>query len=99
MTYFLYVGMFIAKHFYIFWLIDKSLVDRHVWQQNRYWKAIPAFNEWHDFNAAVRVAVEYEHAKSDYFGIPNAAGAGQQVGATADNGQINTFRLCAMYFF
>lgn len=56
-------------------------------------------NTAYDFNAAVRVAAEYEHAKSDYFGIPNAPGAGQQVGATADSGQINTFRLCAMYFF
>lgn len=53
-------------------------------------------NTAYDFNAAVRVAAEYEHAKSNYFGIPTT---GANTGATADNGQINTFRLCAMYFF
>ncbi|HIJ86642.1 MAG TPA: hypothetical protein HPP97_03040 [Desulfuromonadales bacterium] len=53
-------------------------------------------NTAYDFNAAVRVAAEYEHAKSNFFGTPTTGG---NVGATADNGQINTFRLCAMYFF
>jgi len=48
-------------------------------------------NVAYDLNAAVRVAAEYCHVRTQYKGIPT--------GATADQGQENTIRLAAFYFF
>ena len=48
-------------------------------------------NVAYDLNAAVRVAAEYEHAKTDY-GNRTAAG-------TSDLGQANIIRMAAYYFF
>lgn len=50
-------------------------------------------NVAYDLNAAVRVAAEYEHVKTQYSGIPAVAGA------RSDFGQANIARLCAYYFF
>jgi hypothetical protein len=46
----------------------------------------------YDLNAAVRVATEYEHVKTQYSAKVGA-------GATGDFGQANIVRLCAYYFF
>jgi hypothetical protein len=48
-------------------------------------------NVAYDLNAAVRVAVEYEHGKTQFSANPT--------GATGNFGQINVARLAAYYFF
>lgn len=47
-------------------------------------------NVAYDLNAAVRVAVEYEHQRTSY---------GRPTAGTSDSGQINTARIAAYYFF
>jgi hypothetical protein len=54
-------------------------------------------NVSYDLNAAFRIAAEYEHDESHFKGIPGAANG--YAGATSDVGQLNTGRLCVMYFF
>lgn len=50
-------------------------------------------NVAYDLNAAVRVAAEYEHLKTQY------GGASTTVGVGGDFGQANVIRLAAYYFF
>ena len=53
-------------------------------------------NVSYDLNAAVRVAVEYEHQKTLYGNVANGTG---NLAGLSDFGQDNTIRLCAYYFF
>jgi hypothetical protein len=45
----------------------------------------------YDLNAAIRLATEYEHLRTQYSGIPS--------GAKGDSGQANIIRFAATYFF
>lgn len=53
-------------------------------------------NVTYDLNAAVRVAAEYEHARTQYSKTPTGTGF---TGANSDLGQANIIRFCAYYFF
>ncbi len=53
-------------------------------------------NVTYDLNAAVRVAVEYEHMKTLYGNVTNGAG---NLAGLSDLGQDNTIRFAAYYFF
>jgi hypothetical protein len=64
------------------------------------------FNVAYDLNAAVRIAAEYEHLRSQYGGGTTALSDGRfkylhgiAAGTVGDNGQDNTARLALYYFF
>jgi hypothetical protein len=56
-------------------------------------------NASYDINAAIRVAVEYEHLKTQYGNATNATTAGSPLGGTSNFGQANIGRLALFYFF
>lgn len=70
---------------------------RNAYNYNEYTTAnFEKFNELvyaniaYDFNAAIRIAAEYEHQRTSY---------GRPTAGTSDSGQINTGRLAAYFFF
>lgn len=56
-------------------------------------------NVAYDLNAAVRVAVEYEHQRTIYGNVTNVATAGSPLAGLSDLGQSNTVRMAMYYFF
>lgn len=56
-------------------------------------------NVTYDLNAAVRLAVEYEHQKTLYGNVTNVTTAGSPLAGLSDVGRNNTMRMALYYFF